>query len=279
MASSDAEWLRAALEASGTGTFRWDTRANVVWLDRWMTRLFGTSFTEEPKAAGEFLERVHPLDRAGVMRAVERCAQSGGPFDVEYRIVRPDGGIGWLHARGQTLAGADGKPESITGICADVTDRRAQHDQLRTMAETMPQLVWTTTADGYHDYFNEHWYQYTGMPRPHEPDGELNVPQGLNWTEYLHPEDRDRTLLRWRHSMATGDPYDVEYRFRQAATGKHRWFIGRALPHRDASGRIVRWFGTSTDIEAQVQSAEYERHLQRSASRLAAAATPREVAE
>ena len=128
-------------------------------------------------------------------------------------------------------------------------DRRvAAEPEVRAALELMPQLVWTTTPDGYHDYYNERWYAFTGMPRPGDPRADA---EGWNWKHYLHPDDYERTVALWSHSLATGDPYEIEYRFREAATGTYRWFLARALPMRDASGRIVRWFGTCTDIQAQ----------------------------
>ena len=119
---------------------------------------------------------------------------------------------------------------------------------VRAALELMPQLVWTTGPDGYHDYYNERWYAYTGMPRPGDPAASA---EGWNWKTYLHPDDYERTIETWSASLATGAPYEFEYRFREAATGEYRWFLGRALPLRDASGAIVRWFGTCTDIHEQ----------------------------
>jgi PAS domain S-box-containing protein len=118
------------------------------------------------------------------------------------------------------------------------------------MAEAMPQLVWSTTADGYHDYFNARWYDYTGMPRPDEPGGEGEVPQGWHWKDYLHPDDYERTVALWARCLATGEPYEIEYRFKEGATGAYRWFLGRAVPLRDEAGRVARWFGTCTDVDA-----------------------------
>jgi signal transduction histidine kinase len=133
----------------------------------------------------------------------------------------------------------------------------------RLMAEAMPQLVWSTRADGYHDYFNARWYDYTGMPRPDDRGGEHEISQGWNWKNFLHPEDYDRALAQWSHCLATGDPYEIEYRFKEAATGRYRWFLGRALPLRrepaadGTPGEIVRWFGTCTDIEEQKRATRF----------------------
>lgn len=118
--------------------------------------------------------------------------------------------------------------------------------QFRQLAESMPQFVWTTQPDGYHDYFNRRWYDYTGTG--------FDDMKADGWSQLLHPDDRQRTLERWRHSLRTGEDYEIEYRYRRSSDGSYRWFLGRAVPLRDSSGRIVRWFGTSTDIHDQKQS-------------------------
>lgn len=109
----------------------------------------------------------------------------------------------------------------------------------RLLAETLPQLVWTADAGGRVDYMNRRWFGYTGQ----SPDAGL----GSAWMDVLHPDDREATAARWRHSMATGEPYEMEHRLR-GRDGGYRWFLCRGLPLRDGVGRLVRWFGTSTDI-------------------------------
>jgi PAS domain S-box-containing protein len=124
----------------------------------------------------------------------------------------------------------------------------------------MPQLVWSATGEGYFDYYNSRWYEYTGMPR--------EGAQGWNWRDFLHPDDYERTVELWTRSLKSGEPYSIEYRFREAATGRYRWFIGRALPLRDELGRIVRWFGTCTDID-DAKGAQADRDAALQAAQLA----------
>ena len=114
--------------------------------------------------------------------------------------------------------------------------------KFRILADTMPQMVWSTLPDGHHDYYNARWYEFTGVPEG-STDGE-------GWNGMFHPEDQDRAWERWRHSLRTGEPYEIEYRLRDAE-GKYRWTLGRALPIRDSEGNIIRWFGTCTDIHEQ----------------------------
>lgn len=111
----------------------------------------------------------------------------------------------------------------------------------RWIAESIPQLVWSTGPDGSPDFFNRRWLEFTGV----DP-GEI-----AGWSGVFHPDDRDRTAAAWRRAVETGAPLEIEYRLRRASDGSWRWFLVRGLPMRDAGGRIVRWFGTCTDIEEQ----------------------------
>jgi PAS domain S-box-containing protein len=119
----------------------------------------------------------------------------------------------------------------------------AESDRLfRTLADTMPQMVWSTLPDGYHDYYNARWYEYTGVS-----DGSTD---GDRWNGNFHPDDRERAWARWRRSLETGEPYEIEYRLRHHS-GDYRWTLGRALPIRDDDGKILRWIGTCTEIHEQ----------------------------
>ncbi len=126
------------------------------------------------------------------------------------------------------------------------SDRR-----FRTLADTMPQMVWSTRPDGFHDYYNARWYEFTGVPAG-STDGE-------GWADIFHPEDQDRAWAQWRQSLTTGEPYSIEYRLRTAG-GDYRWVLGRALPVRDENGGITRWFGTCTDVHEQ-RLAQEEREV------------------
>lgn len=110
----------------------------------------------------------------------------------------------------------------------------------RQLADAMPQMVWSTLPDGFHDYYNARWYLFTGVPAG-STDGE-------GWNGMFHPEDQEQAWARWRQSLATGEPYEIAYRLRHHSGG-YRWTLGRALPIRDGDGNIVRWIGTCTDID------------------------------
>lgn len=119
--------------------------------------------------------------------------------------------------------------------------------KFQVITDAMPQMVWSTLPDGFHDFFNARWYEFTGVPAG-STDGE-------GWNELFHPHDQERASARWRHSLATGEPYEIEYRLRHHS-GEYRWTLGRALPMRNESGDIIRWFGTCTEIHAAKMNAE-----------------------
>ncbi|HUP13719.1 MAG TPA: ATP-binding protein, partial [Niastella sp.] len=119
--------------------------------------------------------------------------------------------------------------------------------EFRVVTDFMPHMIWLTRPDGYHYYYNKQWYDYTGLT--------YRETEGEGWNHVFHPEDQERAWKVWRHSLQTGEPYEIEYRCRRF-DGAYRWFLGRALPLRDESGIILKWFGTCTDIDDQKRGAD-----------------------
>ncbi|EGX89909.1 autoinducer 2 sensor kinase/phosphatase luxQ [Cordyceps militaris CM01] len=124
--------------------------------------------------------------------------------------------------------------------------KERDEERFKIICDTMPQLVWTATAAGMHDFFNTRWYNYTGLA----PEQCL----GLAWQGCFHPEDKIEALSRWRASLETGNPYFMEYRCRNKE-GEWRWFLGRALAVRNPeTGEIEKWFGTCTDVHESIET-------------------------
>jgi len=119
----------------------------------------------------------------------------------------------------------------------------ANEQRYRFLAESIPQQVWTAQPDGSLDYVNQQAVEYFSRS-----NAEMI---GDNWQQVIHPDDLPDCLERWQRALATGEVYEVEFRLRRGSDGDYRWHLGRALPMRDASGRIIRWFGTNTDIDDQ----------------------------
>ena len=121
----------------------------------------------------------------------------------------------------------------------------------RQLADSMPQIVWTARPDGFLDYYNQRWFDYTG----------LTLEQTQGWEAILHPDDLQNCVKVWSEAVETGEKYKVEYRFRRASDNEYRWHFGQALPVRDADNKIVKWFGTFTDIHGQKKVEEDLRQI------------------
>jgi diguanylate cyclase (GGDEF)-like protein/PAS domain S-box-containing protein len=127
----------------------------------------------------------------------------------------------------------------------DLDMARERELYFHTMAEAVPEIIWTANPDGADDYFNQKCFDYTGMT--------LEQMRGSGWKDIVHPDDVDGCFSKWQNALRTGESYDVEYRLR-GKDGEYRWFLGRANPVRNAERAIIKWFGTCTDIESQKQN-------------------------
>jgi len=209
-----------------------------------------------PELAGqgffELLDTVYATGEqfvgSGMPIALQR--QAGKPLEVRY--------VDFVYT---ALRSAQGAVHSILIHGVDQTERkqaeatlRQSEAKFRTIANAMPQMVWSARPDGAHDYFNQQWYDFTGLP--------AGSTDGDDWSEAFHPEDQPQTWALWRHSLATGELYEVQYRLRHRS-GQYRWTLGRALPVRDDEGRITRWMGTCTDIHDQKLAEEELRQANR----------------
>lgn len=189
--------------------------------------------------------------------------QTGKPCVNVYRgIYKPNGKLIWLLLNSQPLFKANETvPYAVVTTFTDITEqsgelnrcntlRKQTEEALResklnfqTLVDTMPQIFWTANPDGWLDYYNQRWFDYTGMT--------LEQTQGWGWKPVLHPEEVQTCIDTWSESVRTGQPYEIEYRFRRAVDGQYRWHLGRAFPLKDEEGQILKWFGSCTDIHDQ----------------------------
>lgn len=209
----------------------------------------------------EAYRRGGPAKIIGIGREVRGRRKDGSVFPLELSVAE------WRD---------DGR-RYFTGIMRDITARkeaeealRASEERFRVVVEAVPEMVWTTAPDGTNDFLNARWYAYTGRT---EQEG-----RHWGWGAVVHPEDLERCLSRWKHSLETGEDYEMEYRVRRY-DGAYHWFLARARAVRDQDGRILRWFGICTDIDdlRRTQSAltELNETLE---ERISAAVAEREAA-
>jgi PAS domain S-box-containing protein len=253
------ERLQAAINVAELGIWTWQAGGPVVG-DGNLATLFG--LTEEQVAGGipleVFLSRVHPDDREAVKGARENALMTGGRYALEYRVLDRDGEVRWVAARGKATLDGDGRPFSLNAAVLDITDRkrveealRESEERFRTLADAIPQLVWSATPEGKIDYLSEQWKLFTGL--------DPNESQEWQWQNAVHPDDIPAAIAQWAQCLQTGEPYEVQQRLRHHS-GEWRWTLTRALPLHNSEGQIYKWVGTSTDIHKQLMT---ERELRR----------------
>ncbi len=164
---------------------------------------------------------------------------------LEHRIVTSDKNLRWVRWTVRALF-TDDQLVECQAIGEDITEEKRVHQALmeseerfRQLADSMPQLVWTSDAAGAIDYINRRQEEFTGYSRDERGSWQ--------WMQPLHPEDVSFTLEAWNRSMKTGEYYEAEHRIKRKS-GEFRWHLSRAIPVKDSSGRIIKWYGTSTDI-------------------------------
>ena len=132
-------------------------------------------------------------------------------------------------------------------------DLRRSEREVRDVIETIPTFAWTALPNGSEDFVNRHWQEYSGLSAEESA--------GSGWEAAVHPADLKRHLEKWRACLASGEPFENEVRYRRAADGQYRWFLARAVPLRDAGGKILKWYGISTDIEDRKRAEEEREKL------------------
>jgi len=275
--SAADERLKLALEASESGVIEVDCATGQKQYSLRTFHLLGIPPPKDildtpldgniafaPSEAPAFWSRLHPADVVSVEEALQKAydPDSGaeGIYQAEYRVLLPDGAYCWIAAKGRVTFDAAGRcPVRLVGLLRNITDQKRAETHLQTLADTIPQLVWATHADGSRFYYNRRWYEYTGLTEEEST--------GFGFINALHPDDRERTMARWRQSLATNEPFEIEYRVRRGRDGAYRWFVGRAEPVRDTNtGHTIQWVGTGTDIHdqkaAETREAELRRELE-----------------
>ncbi len=211
----------------------------------------GKPFTETP-----WWSYAPPVQQQ--LRAAIEQASRGEIVHFEARIRSQEG---WYLDLAVTIIphlDADKQVEYLIYTGLDITARKRTEDEIRVLIDAIPQFVWVMHPNGSTKYSNQQWRDYTNTT--------LEQLQGDEWIACLHPDDRQRTQEAWRTSIQTGAPYEVEQRLRNGTTGDYRWFLARAVPYKDDHGQIVKWLGTSTDIDERKRMEEALRQSQERAN-------------
>jgi PAS domain S-box-containing protein len=276
------ERLRLVMDSSGLGSWEYDVVTGKTIRSTRHDEIFGYRSPPVDWSYERFQTHIPEPDRSLVDSGFRAALEQGKDWDVECRMIRADGSRGWLQVNARPHYGPDGQVARLIGAVADITERKRSEEaaietaaKFEMLAQTMPSMVWTSLPDGRIDWFNARVPEYCGIPAMKmKPDG---------WAP-VHPEDVATATSLWLEAIASGKPYVSEYRIRRH-DGMFRWYITRAVPIRGSDGAIIRWIGTSTDIQDQKSSeqalsdlnATLEQQVrQRTAELLAAEATLRQ---
>jgi PAS domain S-box-containing protein len=231
--------------------------------DYWSHELFrihGLDPTVEAPSTAQYLALVHPQDRESMAALLTRMPRDVSGFDITKRIVRPNGEVRYVRCVSSPLV-VDNRTAKRIGIGIDVTEHellsqelhhreirlqrneaelRRSEQELREVIDAIPTIAWSALPDGSNTYVNKGFVEYSGLS--------AEQAAGSGWQAAAHPDDLHQYLSKWMTSLASGDPFEHEVRFRRA-DGQYRWHLCRGVPRRDAEGRIVKWYGILFDID------------------------------
>jgi PAS domain S-box-containing protein len=255
IAERELERWKQIFSGAGFGMFVADSRDGSLFdMNPTFAAMHGYSVKE---LLGIQLNALVPSDSRRTLAESLRTAVEKGRHMFEHQHSRRDGTI--FPSLVDVTKFSDGRVEFLAGYCSDVTERKQFEDAIkeseerfRTLASALPQLVWSTDANGQIDYVNQEWIAYAGWDSGEEVRKYL--PEDP-WNDLLHPDDHSEYIAQWNRSLETGSTFEVQVRLRRAADGNYRWFLCRGVAIRDRSGQIVRWLGGCTDVQQQVEGA------------------------
>ena len=241
----------------------------IVLVNEKYVRLLGRR--SEAKLIGKLLAEALPeIVEQGFLELLDEVYRSGMPFfgnEVNAQINREgtdqatDGYFNFVY---QPTRNVGGEVDGILIHAVDVTDQvmarrevESREEQFRVLANSIPQMAWMANADGELFWYNRRWYEYTGTT--------IEDMRGWGWKSIHDPDLLPVVIERYQHSLASGEPFNMTFPLR-GADGKFRDFLTLAMPVRDASGKIVRWFGTNTDVDAQRRTEEALRRSEKLAA-------------
>ncbi len=185
------------------------------------------------------------IDETPMFAVLRRCMSERVMQRLDNEFHFADGSSAWFELRFLPVS------QGVCVLSLEITrwrqsEVRAKESEARyrQLADAMPQMVWSAGADGATDYCNARWTEYTGLTAAEA--------QGWGWESVIHSDDRAAVAAGWTAAFRGGDPYELRCRFKRASDGAHRWHLVRALPARDGEARIVKWYGTATDIDDHV---------------------------
>ncbi len=193
---------------------------------------------------------VHPHDLPGFLRDYADAIARRIPLYADIRM-RTGGAYKRVRILCEPCLNERGEVLGWHGVLLDIEGLHAAQNRFEVL-EALPVIAWSADSDGWLDWYNARWYEYTGQT-PEEA-------RGWGWQAVHHPEDFPEVMRRWPRSIETGEPFEMEFRLRRH-DGIYHWFLTRIEPMRDEAGGIVRWYGTNVDIDAQKKAEERSKRI------------------
>jgi PAS domain S-box-containing protein len=247
-------YLAETQHLSHTSSWAWDVhRREFVYRSAEVYHLFGLEGEADGVSQQPLRDRILAEDRPRVIEVAQRAVRDKADFEVDFRIILPDGSIRRVHSVGHPVVNSEGDLIELVGTHVDVTEQyeakeklqrafddiKKSEDRLRLVIDTIPTLVWRAGPEGNPDFLNQPALDYTG----------LSLDQAaVGWPRAFHPDDKKGMLVKWSAIRASGMRGGLEARLRRF-DGEYRWFLFQAEPLRDETGNIVKWYGSATDIE------------------------------
>jgi two-component system CheB/CheR fusion protein len=244
-----AQRYRTLFELVPVAVYTTDAEGAIQEFNKRAVELWGRTPDRRVKFCGSFKiyypdGRPMPHEECPMARALR--GEELKPGDLEIVVELENGARRTVVVAPQTFKDGEGNIAGAINCLHDITHRkqaeealRASEERFRTVADNVPQVIWTNAADGMANYFNRRWYEYSGLS--------YEESAGPGWQAIVHPEDAPASVERWQRALAKGEVFDAEYRLRRE-DGAYRWFIGRNVPLRH-NGEVLSWFGTATDID------------------------------
>jgi len=238
-------YLTEGQRLSHNGSFGWTVSTGEILWSEETFRIFQWDPATKPTVE-LVLHRVPPEDRDFVKQTIERAAQDGKDFELQHRLLMPDGAVKHIHIVAHAYKGTSHEFEFV-GVVMDVTEAKEAENKIRLIINTVPGMLWTARPDGWVDFLNQRWLDYTGMA--------LGQGLGWSWEPTYHPDDLEQVKSKWLAAIAEGKPLDVVARLRKF-DGEYRWVLKRAFPLFDRAGHVLAWYGSNIDIHDRKQAEE-----------------------
>jgi PAS domain S-box-containing protein len=272
------ERLRMAQESAGVGIWDWDLVNERAYWSPTIIRNLGLRDDLAAPTGEALLAVCHPDDRERLSQVLRTAGQTGERWEIEHRVIHPDGSTHWVLARGESKLDAEGRPARFLGVNLDITAQhlaegrvRESEARFRTLADSAPVLMWVTDRDDRREFVNRAYGEFMGL--------DYDAALSLDWRDRIEPDDLDRLRADEARAEAIGELVVLEARYRRG-DGQSRWMRSISRPRLDAHGEKNGFIGIALDItDAKQAEADLKRFNELLEERIASALAERDTAQ